>query len=134
MTIISVAALKISSIFEGKFRENFGLKDWIFPKFCHNIHNFGKNCNFKILKKMKISKSKVYVISQLIFLGGREIRKEAKYCRKFGQNFRQNFGKMFRVQNFTKTATLKMGNIIPPHLAYMFEVINLRNCFAKRLV
>jgi len=35
--------------------------------FCHNIQNFGKNCNFKILTKMKISESIKYVISQLFF-------------------------------------------------------------------
>jgi len=50
---------------------------------------------------MKISESIVYVISQLIFLGGREIaHKEAKYCRKFRQNFRQNFGENFVSSKF----------------------------------
>jgi len=56
----SVAARKISSIFQGKFCENCGPKGWIFPKFCHNIPNFGKNCSFKILTKKKISESIVY--------------------------------------------------------------------------
>jgi len=58
------------------------MTDGIFPKFFHNIQKFGKNCNFKMLTKIKISESIVYVISQVIFLGGREIalRKEAKYC------------------------------------------------------
>jgi len=38
----SIAAPKISSIFQEEFRESFGPKDWIFPKSCHNIQNFGK--------------------------------------------------------------------------------------------
>jgi len=71
----SVASQKILSIFQGKFRENFGPKDRIFAKFWHNIQNFGKNCNFKLFTKMKISESVVYVISQIIF-GGREIAQE----------------------------------------------------------
>jgi len=32
--------------------------------------NFGQNCNFKILTKMKIAESIVYVISQLIIFEG----------------------------------------------------------------
>jgi len=36
----SVAAPKISSQFQRKFRENFGRKDWILLKFCHSIQNF----------------------------------------------------------------------------------------------
>jgi len=58
---ISVAAPKDSSIFQGKFRENFGCKNCIFPKFCHNIQNFVKNYHFKILTKLKISERKILV-------------------------------------------------------------------------
>jgi len=76
---ISVAAPKISSIFLGLFRQNFGFKDWIFSKFCHYIQNLGKNCNFKILTKMKVSESIVYAISPHIFWEGRELApKEAE--------------------------------------------------------
>jgi len=37
---------------------------------------FRKNCNFKILTNMKLLESIVYIISKLIFLGGREIAPE----------------------------------------------------------
>jgi len=79
----SVAAPKISSIFQGKFPENFGPKDWIFQKFFHNIQNFGKCCNFKMLTKIKISESKVCVISQGNSSGRMRINCESS---KFHQN------------------------------------------------
>jgi len=44
--------------------------------FCKNIQKFDQNCDFKILTKIKISERIVYVISQIIFLGGREIAQE----------------------------------------------------------
>jgi len=44
--IASVEAPKISSIFQGKFRKKLGPKNLFFPKFCHNIQYFVKNCNF----------------------------------------------------------------------------------------
>jgi len=68
----SVAAPKTSSIFWGKFCQNFSPEVWIFPKFWHNIQNFDKYCNFKILTKMKTSENTVYVI-----WGGRKIAQEA---------------------------------------------------------
>jgi len=46
-----IAAAKVSSMFQHKFRQNFGPKDWIFKKICHNFQNLGKNYNFKILTK-----------------------------------------------------------------------------------
>jgi len=71
---------KFRQYFARKFCKNFGPKDRIFQKFCHNFRNYGQNCNFKMWSKMKILWSKmkifesiVYVISHLIFLVGREI-------------------------------------------------------------
>jgi len=69
-------APKILSIFQGKFRDNFGPKDLIFLKSFRNIQNLDENCYFKIVRKMEISESIVYVVFQLIFLGGREIAQE----------------------------------------------------------
>jgi len=96
--VVSVAALKILSIFQGKFRKSFGPEYSIFPKFCHNIQNFGKNCQFKILTKIKIPESTVYVISQLVFWGkGKEIAEErGNILPKVSPCFaeRQNFGKI----------------------------------------
>jgi len=82
-------------MFQGKFRENIDPKNEMFPKFCHNIQNFSKNCNFKILTKMKILESIVYVISQLFFWGkeitrgGGEILPKVlpKLKAKFWENF-----------------------------------------------
>jgi len=80
--------VNISSIFQGKFRESFGPKDWIFPKFCDNIQNFGKNEN--------IGEHIIYNFSTNFFRGqGNSSEK------------RQNFAVSF--QNFTKTATLQVG-------------------------
>jgi len=116
----SVAAPKISSI----VKENFGPKHWIFPKFCQNIQKFGKNYNFKILTKRKISESIVYVISQLIFSGGREIAgKEAKYC-QVSQNFMQNFGKILWVQYFTKIAILQTAARLSWSVPYIMWVLH----------
>jgi len=72
LDIISVPAPKVLWIFQGKFHENFGPKNLIFLKLCHNIPDFCKKNNFKvyfqILTKMKILESTVYVISQQIFV------------------------------------------------------------------
>jgi len=62
--------------FRQYFKESFAKISALKIESCHNIQNFGKNCNFKILSKMKILESIVYVISQLMFLGGREIAQE----------------------------------------------------------
>jgi len=94
------------AIFEGKFCENFGPKVYIFPKFCHNIQNFDKTCHLKLLTKMKILESIVYVISLLIFWGQGNSSRRSRY---FAESFAKTLGKFwenFRVQNFAKTATL----------------------------
>jgi len=56
---------------------------------------------------MKISESIVYVISQLVFLGGCEIGQErCEILLEVSPKLRHNFGKNLRVQNFTQTSTL----------------------------
>jgi len=106
----SVAAPNISSMFQRKFRENFSPKHWIFSKFCHNFQNLSKNCNFKMLTKMKISESKVYVISQVIFEGQGNCsgwRRNIALSAKIRLKFWQNFGIISWLQNYTETTTLE---------------------------
>jgi len=103
--IVCFAAPTILSTFQGKFCENFDTKDWIFPKFCHNIQNFGKNCNFQILTKIKIVYNIVYVISQLIFWGqGNCSGRRRNIAERFAETLGKVLGKFCEFhQNFTKT-------------------------------
>jgi len=91
------------------FAKISALKIESFQKLSDNFQNFGKNCKiyFHNFEKNEGENIGVYVISQLFFEGeGILFREEAKYCRNIRQKFMQNFGKMLRVQNFIKSATL----------------------------
>jgi len=98
-------------LFLQNFRESFAkilaLKIGFFRNFDIIFKISAKNCNFKKFDKNEnIGEHSICNFSINFSGAGKLLRKEAKYCRKFHQNFRQNFGKTLWVQNFTKTATL----------------------------
>jgi len=69
---------------------DFSPKDCIFQKLCTIFQSFGKYLNLKLLAYMKILESIVglYVISQLVFIGGREIgQQRSKILRKVKAKF-----------------------------------------------
>jgi len=64
-----------------------------FQNFATTLTISAKGFNFKIMTKMEISECIVYVISKLIFLGGREITQEGgKILTKVSLKVRHNFG------------------------------------------
>jgi len=70
------------------------LKIESFQNFAKIFENFVKNYYFKILTKMKVLERIVYVISPPGGGARESLREKAKYCRKFHQNFVQNFTKI----------------------------------------
>jgi len=59
----------------------------------HNIQNFGKNRNFKIVTTMKISDGIVYVSSLQFFLGGQG--NSSGNRRNIAESFAKTLGKIF---------------------------------------
>jgi len=68
--------LNVSSIFYTKVSQKYWPERLKLLEKCNIFKILSKNCNFKILSKMKVMESIVYVISQLILFGDREIVQE----------------------------------------------------------
>jgi len=74
--------------------------------------NYGIYCNFKILSKMKMLQSIVYLINQLIFFGGREIAQgggesKPKVSLKFSVNFGSSKFHQYRKTNNSISTALR---------------------------